>query len=114
MRAGEKATVNIYKLKFMFDWGSGVCLWSANKNAEDKFGDYPIATSNLPVSQELKEKLEQLIERHDEALNWNDPAGDLLWDDDQICEFLMNAKNLYLALCDELGEEYEIEFVDHM
>lgn len=104
----------IYKLKFMFDWGSGVCLWSANKSSKDKFGDYPIESSELPISQELKEKLEQLIEFHDEALDWNDPAGDLLWNDNQIQEFLVMAKKLYLILCDELGEEYEVEFIDHM
>lgn len=104
----------LYKLKFMFDWGSGVCLWSANKCAEDKFGDYPIISSELPVSEELKEKLDELTGWHDEALNWKDPAGELLWDDTQICEFLMAAKKIYLAVCDELGEEYEVEFIDHM
>lgn len=104
----------IYKLKFMFDWGSGVCLWSANKAAKDKFGDYPIDTSELPISQRLKEKLDQLIEMHDEALNWDDPAGELLWDNGQINEFLAMAKKCYFALCDELGEEYEIESIEHM
>lgn len=103
-----------YKLKFMFDWGSGICLWSANKNAEEKFGNYPIATDDLPISKELKEKLEQLIEWHDEAFNWDDPSGDLLWDNEQVHEFMLAAKNLYLVLCDELGEEYELEFADHM
>ena len=104
----------MYKLKFMFDWGSGVCLWSANKAAEDKFGDYPIATSELPISQRLKEKLDLLIEMHDEALNWDDPASGLLWDNNQINEFLEKANICYLALCDELGEAYEIEFIEHM
>lgn len=104
----------IYKLKFMFDWGSGVCLWSANKKAEDKFGDYPIALSELPVSQALKDKLEELIERHDEAFNWDDPAGDLLWDDSQVNKFLDTAQKYCLSLQDELGEDYEIEFVNHM
>ena len=104
----------IYKLKFMFDWGSGVCLWSANKYAEKKFGDYPIFCSDLPISQNLKEKLEELIEWHDEALNWNDPAGDLIWDDRQVKEFLASARSLYLELCDELPDDYEVEFFDHM
>lgn len=104
----------VYKLKFMFDWGSGVCLWSANKDAEDKFGDYPILTSALPVSRELKERLERLVEWHDEAFNWDDPACDLLWDDGQISKFLATAKKTYLRLCEELGEEYEVEFIEHM
>ena len=103
-----------YRLKFMFDWGSGVCLWSANKNAEERFGDYPIPCSELPVSLDLKEKLDRLIEWHDEALNWNDPSGDLLWDDRQVNEFLAMAENLYLELCEELSDEYDIEFISQM
>ena len=103
-----------YKLKFMFDWGSGVCLWCANKNAEDRFGDYPVSCAELPVSQEMKDKLERLIEWHDEAFNWDNPAGRLLWDEMQIKEFLIEAKKQYFALCDELTGAYEIEFVNHM
>ena len=103
-----------YKLKFMFDWGSGVCLWSANENARNKLGDYPISCSELPISQELKDELNRLIEWHNEALNWNDPAGPLLWDDKQVKEFLAEAKRIYSALCDEMPEEYEIEFYNQM
>jgi hypothetical protein len=35
---------------------------------------------------------------HDEALNWDDPSGDLIWDN----------------LCDELDADYEIEFYEYM
>jgi len=103
-----------YKLKFMFDWGSGVCLWSANKKAEERFGDYPIPCSELPVSLDLKKKLERLIEWHDEALNWNEPSGDLLWNDAQVNDFLLVAKDLYQELCDEMSDNYEIEFMSRM
>ena len=61
----------MYKLKFMFDWGSGGCLWSTNESSLDKFGDYLVTTDVLPVSQELKAKLDHLIDWHDEALNWD-------------------------------------------
>jgi hypothetical protein len=46
-----------YKMKFMFDWGSAVCLWSMNKATEDRFGDYPIDLSKLPISDDLKTDL---------------------------------------------------------
>ena len=62
------------------------------------FGDCPVMTDALPVSQELKAELEHLIEWHDEALHWADPAGDLLWSDSQIQEFMVAAKKAYLAL----------------
>ena len=104
----------MYKLRFMFDWGSGVCLWSANEDSLDKFGDYPVTTDVLPVSQAMKAELEHLIDWHDEALNWDDPACDLLWSDSQIQEFMTAAQKSYMALCDALGAEYEIEFYDHI
>ncbi len=103
-----------YKMRFMFDWGSGVCLWSVNQVTEEKFGDYPILTSRLPISDKLKNELEYLIELHDEALNWDEPNGDLLWDDNQINKFLEDVRIAYSQLCVELGEDYEIEFIERM
>lgn len=72
----------------MFDWGSGVCLWSADDATISKFGDYPITTDNLPVSETTKNTLEHLISWHDEAFNWNNPSGELLWDEQQVKVFL--------------------------
>lgn len=103
-----------YKMRFMFDWGSGVCLWSVNQATEEKFSDYPILTSRLPISDKLKNELEYLIELHDEALNWDEPSGDLLWDDNQINKFLEDVRIAYSQLCMELGENYEIEFIERM
>lgn len=101
-------------MKFMFDWGSGVCLWSTNQAAKDLFGNYPIFTSKLAVSDSTKKRLEHLIDRHDEALNFDEPNGDLLWNDEQIAEFLDAAKRCYYQLCKELGSDYEIELIDGM
>ena len=103
-----------YKLKFMFDWGSGVCLWSTNQAARTKFNDYPILISNLPVSDKMKNELEYLIGLHDEALNWDEPNGDLLWNENQIDEFLKSAQRAYDRLCKELGSDYEIELIEGM
>ncbi len=103
-----------YKMKFMFDWGSGICLWSTNDATKIKFGNYPISTSDLPISSSLKEELDKLIEKHDEALNWDDPNGDMLWDDNQVKMFLKSAEDSYKKLCEELGTDYEIEFWDSM
>ena len=100
-----------YRIKFMFDWGSGVCLWSTNDAAQEMFQDYPIDTDKLPVSQELKDNLEELIARHDEALDWNNPAGDLLWNEKQTEIFLAEATNAYNELCFELGDDFVIEFI---
>ncbi len=97
----------VYQMRFRFDWGSGVCLWSANDTARARYG-YPVMTEDLPIGKALKDALEDLIERHDEALDWNDPGGDLLWDDAAVDAFLSETEALYHRLCEELGETYEV------
>lgn len=43
-----------YKMRYMFDWGSGVCFWSNSDEAREKFCDYPIEEfEKLPISDEL-------------------------------------------------------------
>lgn len=91
----------------MFDWNSGTCVWSINDKANDRYG-YPVRIDDLPISQELKDNLETVIEKHDEALNWSDPAGDLLWNQEQIEQFKQVAVNLYNRLCNELDTDYKI------
>lgn len=103
-----------YTIKFMFDWGSGVCLWSTNKAAKEKFENYPILTSKLQISKELKNELDYLTALHDEALNWDNPSGDLLWDDQKVNDFLEYAKRVYHQLVIELGSDYQIEFIESL
>lgn len=98
-----------YKMKFMFDWRSGVCLWADNEAAKAKFNGYPVETCDLPISDGLKATLEDLICFYDEAFDFEESNGDLLWDKNQIEEFLCTAREAYACLCEELGPEYEVE-----
>lgn len=98
-----------YKMKFMFDWRSGVCLWADNEAAKSKFNGYPVETCDLPISDGLKATLEDLICLYDEAFDFEESNGDLLWDKNQIEEFLCTAGEAYACLCEELGPEYEVE-----
>ena len=98
-----------YKLKFLFDWGSGVCLWSANQETEEMFGDYPVDSSKLHISSELMKSIDHLIDIHEDALDWDDPGGELLWTDEKIEQFLSEAKLIYERLCNELGSEYDVK-----
>lgn len=102
-----------YSLKFMFDWGSGTCLWSTNDAAREKYG-YPVDIEQLPISSELAKSLIELADKHDEALDWDCPNNDLLWNEEQVKLFLQNARRYYERLCEEIGEEYSIEFWDGM
>jgi hypothetical protein len=98
-----------YTLKYIFDWGSSVCLWSADQETEDYFKDYPIDHTKLPISDELKKELDHLILWHDEALDWSNPGGALLWDEKQIGIFIEAAEKCYYRLCEELGSDFDVE-----
>lgn len=97
----------VYKLKFMFDWGAGTCVWSANAAAREKYG-YLIALHRLPISAGLLQTLLDLCARHDEALDWDNPSGPLLWDQKQRARFSWEARSGYERLRRELGTEYDI------
>ena len=97
-----------YEMKYMFDWGSETCLWSTNE-ASFEWYDYPVEINDLPISKEMKQRLEAVIDRHDKALNWSNPAGELLWDESQQKNFYKDAIDLYYSLCNELGSDYKVE-----
>lgn len=103
----------VYEMKYMYDWGSGVCLWSTNDNAREKYG-YPVFADDLPVSDELKDEIRYMTDKHDEALNWHCPNDDLLWNDEQTAAFKQEARKLYNRICLELGGDYYIEFCGDM
>lgn len=109
--SGFDMTSMKYRLKFMFDWGSGVCLWADNEATEVKFGDYPVETYDLPISDELKATLEKLIYLYDESFDPEDPNSDWLWDKNQIEEFLRTVRKAHERLCEELGLEYGVELI---
>ena len=92
----------------MFDWGSGVCIWSVNDEANKKYG-YPVSSESLPVTQELIDELNALIEKHDEALDWNCPQNGLVWDKAEQMKFAENTVKVFNKLCIELGDDYHVE-----
>jgi hypothetical protein len=100
-----------YILRFFFDAGSGVCLWSGNKAAEERF-DYPVETARLNLPPDLAADLEQLITDYDADFPWDDPGTR----DPARLEYLRaNEEGLYARvdallprLREALGPEFEI------
>lgn len=111
IRKLEAADLAVYKLKFMFDWGAGTCVWSANAAAREKYG-YLIALHRLPISAGLLQTLLDLCARHDEALDWDAPSRPLLWNPEQRARFSQEARSGYERLRGELGTEYDIAFAE--
>ena len=101
----------MYNLKFMFDWGSGICVWTDNEAARRIFNDYPIEADDLPISDELKETLNNLIDLYDTCLNREEPNGDILWNKNQTEDFLRVSRDAYVKLCEELGPEYDVKMI---
>ena len=79
-----------------------------NDAAREKY-DYPIELSNLPLSDDLKNELDYLISKHDEALDWDYPPNPLLWTEQEQADFIERAKQAYYRIVNELGDDYEVE-----
>ena len=82
-----------------------------NDAARERY-DHPVDLSELPISPDLLKRLQDLVAWHDEALNWDDPDSGLVWDEAQTRKFDEKAIALHRDLCEELGEEYEIQLFE--
>lgn len=95
-----------YVLDYWFEW-RGPCLWGGNIKAQEKY-DYAINIDDLPLSPQIKERVEAMIRWHDTALDWDNPGGDSPWTDEESERFEKAATELYEDLKKELGDKYEI------
>lgn len=98
-----------YQIRLSFDFGSGVCLWSKNEEADKRFG-YPVNHWNLPLSENTKYWLTYLIAWYDTSLNWENPSDDVdIWSIDELLRFKSAVKRALGLLRSELPEnQFEI------
>jgi hypothetical protein len=99
--------MEIYKLRFSFDPDSGICLWSENELARDRFG-YPVELDSLEIAPSVKRLAEELIARFDTSLDWSDPAGPSQWSGVEREHFWADAADLLRSLQECLGAGFEI------
>lgn len=100
-----------YRLRFFFDAGSGTCLWAGNDAARERFG-YWIDPDELPLSGECRERLQAIVARYDESIDWDYPPDSPVWSEEDEARFGREARELVEELRGELGSEFEI--VDEM
>lgn len=100
--------MTVYRLKYMFDAGSGICLWAASDAARGRFG-YPVDDDELPLSEALRARVRRLLEWYDRSLDWDDPGGPSPWDAAEEARFAAEARAVLAALREELGPDFEIE-----
>ncbi|MFS2002023.1 hypothetical protein ACEN9F_00225 [Duganella sp. CT11-25] len=96
-----------FKLRYFFDPGSGICLWSENELAIDKFG-YAVELDSLEISSALKSQAEELIVRFDTSIGWNYPSDPSPWSDKERQRFETDSASLLQSLQECLGDVFEI------
>ncbi|MEP1536499.1 MAG: hypothetical protein ABJQ34_06945 [Paracoccaceae bacterium] len=95
-----------YEVRLMFEWGGG-CLWGMNEAAKALYG-YAEIERVLPISLNIKNKLDELSELHDKALNWGDPAGPSPWGKSDFDLFEIEALSVLNTLQTELGDSFSV------
>jgi hypothetical protein len=97
-----------YHLKLMFEWRGG-CLWAVNDAALKAF-DVGEIEEKLPLSDETRQRLEELSVWHDTALDWDDPGGPSPWSADEEERFERAAREVLERVRAELGPEFEVVY----
>jgi hypothetical protein len=96
-----------YELRYFFDPGSGICLWSANDEAREKFG-YPIELDSLGLTETLRRRALHLIRWFDTSIDWSSPGEPSPWSREERARFAKAAVDLLSELRKTLGHEFEI------
>lgn len=95
-----------YVIRYWFEW-HGPCFWGADERTKERFG-YSIESEDLPLSPATIERAHELIQWHDQALNWDYPSDPGPWRQDE-CDRFNQAAREFLALCrKELGADFNL------
>ena len=90
--------VAVQKLKFMFEYG-GICLWDNNGVVEN---------DEIPISDSLKQELDDICEEFENVVNWSDPHLPSPWTRKECADFFDRAEIVLQKLKAELEGKYEI------
>jgi hypothetical protein len=97
-----------YELRYFFDPGSGICLWSANDEARERFG-YDVELEALELSENLRRKGLYLLRWYDTSIDWSHPGGPSPWPAEERTRFVEAAREFLDKLRQCLGGEFEIK-----
>jgi hypothetical protein len=109
-RLEQNSNTEKYVFRFFFDYGACPnCLWSNNKKANEKYG-YLVDICKLGISDNLYDRLKQLSIDFEDSCNEDYPPDPSPWTDEQCVDFFKRAKEAFIDLQNELGDEYIILF----
>lgn len=106
--SGAPAPEPRYHVRLMFEWRGGT-LWCGNDAARDEFDVGPIE-DELPLTDATRQRLEELSDWHDTALNWDDPGGPGLWPPEEYDKFHQAAVEILGTIRSELGPDFRVEY----
>jgi hypothetical protein len=96
-----------YRLRYFFDPGAGICLWTANEDAERRFG-YAVDASKLPLLENTWRRVLHLCHWYDTSIDWNHPPDPSPWDAIECKRFNDEAQKLLAELRGQLGPDFEL------
>jgi hypothetical protein len=102
----------LYRLRFFFDPGGGICLWSANDAARERFA-YAVDPRSLGLPESLLRRVFYLCAWYDTSIDWNYPPDPSPWGADERDRFNSEAQKLLKKLREQLVLEFEIVDESH-
>lgn len=99
-----------YVFRFFFEWGTNLCLWSANDAARERYGIGCVDYNFLDISDGLKLTLAKMGDEYQSKLDWEYPPNPSPWTKKQLRDFKKRSKQVYKQLRAELGKDYKILF----
>lgn len=101
-----------YRIRFLFDYGAGGCLWADNELAKQDFGigpiDKAIADKTGKLSDEILKLIEELDDRHADYYNKDYPPDPSLWRQSECDGFNQQVDTLLNSLKRQLSPDFEI------
>ena len=96
-----------YIFRYFFDPGSGICLWSDNDAAREKF-DYAVELSKLGLPDNFLRQAIHLTAWYDTSLDWSNPPNPSPWPESEFVRFHEASQKFLSMLRQELGPDFEI------
>jgi hypothetical protein len=97
----------LYRLRYFFDTGSGICLWGANDATRERF-DYPIELRSLPLPETIRRRGYFVLAWQDTFMDWEQSPEPSRWWPREEAAFNTAAQELLALFREHLGPDFEI------
>jgi hypothetical protein len=97
----------LYRLHFFFDPGSGICLWSDNDAARERF-DYPVALRDLPLPESVRRRGYFVMAWYDTFADWDNSPEPTKWRQREWGAFTDAAQEFLTLLRERLWPDFEL------